>query len=76
VISLGLSEIGARVSPRSAALPERKTFNRSILNTRVSTHYITLIKKKISDSEREKKVEPDFARRKSQRQPNACSFFN
>jgi hypothetical protein len=62
--------------PRSAALPARKTFNRSILNTRVSTHYITLIKKLFSDSEREKKVEPDSARRKSQPQPDSCSFFN
>jgi hypothetical protein len=40
---LCLSEI-ARVSPRSAALSARKTFNRSILNTRVTTHDITLIK--------------------------------
>jgi hypothetical protein len=71
-----LSEI-ARVSPRSAALPARKTINRAIiLNTRVSTHYITLIKKSFSDSEREKKVEPGSARRKSQPQPDSCSFFN
>jgi hypothetical protein len=44
-----------------AALPARKTFNRSIFNTHVSPHFITLIKKSYSYSEREQTVEPDSA---------------